>query len=101
MRKKLNPAKSGVDFQQVIRPALHTGRYAVIINSVELNILIGGRKPMNVTDIIVGAALFTMGCVFYSRMRKRAEKDKKKLAAAYVIMVLGVMTALWDFFIPS
>jgi len=56
---------------------------------------------MNVTDIIVGAALFTMGCVFYARMRKRGEKDRKKLAAAYVIMVLGVMTALWDFFIPS
>jgi len=44
MSKKLNPAKSVVDFQQVIRPYPHTGRNVVIINSVELNILIGGRK---------------------------------------------------------
>lgn len=55
---------------------------------------------MNITDIIVGGALFTMGCVFYARMRKRGEKDKKKLIAAYLIMVGGAMTASWDFFIP-
>lgn len=56
---------------------------------------------MNTTDMIVGGALFTMGCVFYARMRKRKEKDKKKLVTAYLVMVLGAMTAVWDIFIPS
>jgi hypothetical protein len=41
---KLNPTKTGVDFQQVIRPHPRAGHHVVIINSVELNILIGGRK---------------------------------------------------------
>jgi uncharacterized protein (DUF983 family) len=44
MRKKLNSAKSGVDFQQLISPHAFTGHHVVIINPVELNILIGGRK---------------------------------------------------------
>jgi hypothetical protein len=42
--QKLNPAKSDVDFQQFVGPHACTGRHVVIINSVELNILIGGRK---------------------------------------------------------
>jgi hypothetical protein len=41
MSKKLNPTKTGVDFQQVVRPAPCTGRTVIIINSVELNILLG------------------------------------------------------------
>jgi hypothetical protein len=38
---KLNPTKSVVDLQQVIGLHPRTGRNVVIINSVELNILIG------------------------------------------------------------
>jgi hypothetical protein len=39
--QKLNPAKTGVDFQQAIGPHPDAGRNVVINNSVELNILIG------------------------------------------------------------
>src|SRR5687768_8483630 len=62
MSKKLNPAKSGVDLQQFIGPHPRTGRNVVIINSVELNILFGGRKMKNpyllglLISLLVGAA---------------------------------------------
>jgi peptidoglycan/xylan/chitin deacetylase (PgdA/CDA1 family) len=57
MSKKLNPTKTGVDFQQVVRPAPCTGRNVVIINSVELNILLGKgmKKRLRRLLIVVGA----------------------------------------------
>src|SRR5688572_26394794 len=42
--QKLNSQKSGVEPQAFIRPYPLTGRNLDIINSVELNILIGRRK---------------------------------------------------------
>jgi hypothetical protein len=60
MSKKLNPVETGVDFQQVIRPHPSPDHHVVIINSVELNILIGGRK-MKLLIILLTLAL-TAGC---------------------------------------
>jgi hypothetical protein len=39
--QKINPAKSDVDFQLLISAHQRTGLNVVIINSVELNILLG------------------------------------------------------------
>jgi hypothetical protein len=74
MSKKLNPTKTGVDFQQVVRPAPCTGRNVVIINSVELNILIGRRKmkralvirllALEIAPLLLGLALL----YFYPRL---------------------------------
>ena len=43
--QKLNSRKSGVDFQRVIGPSLRAGHNLEKLNSVEVNILFGGRNP--------------------------------------------------------
>ena len=54
---------------------------------------------MNIQDIVVGGMLFVTGGVFFARMRKRGDKAKWKFIAAYLVMLSGAMTAVWDIFI--